>query len=550
MKKKKLLKAASMAALSGLVLVMLASCAKEEAAVKTGLDSVQFPVQEDITLTIWGDNIHTVVKNYSEMGVYQKLKELTGISVEFIHPIANQASEQFNIMIASKEYPDIIEGLKDSYSGGFVKAYDDGVILEMTDLLDKYAPNLKELYNTYPQLLMESENDGGQLFAIPMIRGGNILRTYRGPIVRADYLEKLGLEEPETIEDWYNMLTVFKNNGVEIPFTCINYFFNMTETFVGAYGINFDYFLEDGKVKYGPIDDRFKDFTAEMAKWHREGLIDSEITTNDQKITDSKVMNSGAGAFIGTTGNSIGGYISEMSLKNPDFDLMAVPYPVLNRGDEPYFIQRDPTVQLELGSSITTACKYPEYAMAYLDYAFSKEGNMLFNFGVEGESYEMIEGYPTFTDNVTNNADGLSFAKAGSLYARSFTKGSFVQDPKYAEQFYGQPRQRESIEIWTKSLDKVVEKNTRVLGDLTPEESEEITSIQNEINTYAGETFIKWVMGRGDVEAEFADYQAQLKKLGIEKCIEYRQNAYDRYTDKFPEMKNPQEIEVSEYFWN
>lgn len=549
MKKRKICKAASRIALSAIVLAMLASCGGDEAAVKTELADVKFPVQEDITLKIWGNNIHTVVKNYSEMGVYQKLKELTGISVEFVHPIANQAAEQFNIMIASREYPDIIESFKDNYSGGFVKAYDDGVILELTDLMNNYAPNLKKLYETYPQLLMESENERGQLFAVPMIRGGNILRTYRGPIVRADYLEKFGLEKPETIDDWYNMLTTFKNNGVEIPFTSLNYFFNMTETFVGAYGVTFDFFLEDGQVKYGPIDDRFKDFVVEMAKWYREGLIDSEITTNDQKILDSKVMNLGAGSFIGTTGNSLGGYISDMSTKNPEFDLVAVPYPVLNKGDEPYIIQRDPTVQLELGSSITATSEHPEYAMAFLDFAFSKEGNMLFNFGVEGESYEMQDGSPVFTDVVTHNPDGLSFAKAGSLYARSFTSGTFVQDPKYGEQFYGQPRQRESIETWTKSLDKVVEKNTRVRGDLTPEETEEITSMLNEINTYAGEMFIKWVMGRGDVEADFADYQNQLKKLGIDKCIEYRQNAYDRYVEKFPEMKNPQEIEVSEYFW-
>ena len=549
MKRKKVFKTMLRVAASGLILVSLASCGKQEAALKTELDEVQLPVEEDVTLTIWANNIHTVVKNYSEMGVYQKLKELTGISVDFIHPVANQAAEQFNIMIASKDYPDIIEGLKQNYSGGFVKAYEDGVILELTELMNKCAPNLKGLYDTYPQLMMESENDRGQLFAVPMIRGGNILRTYRGPIVRADYLKKFGLEAPETMEDWYNMLTTFKNNGIELPFTSVNYFFNTTEPFVGAYGINFNFFLEDGKVKYGPLDDRFKDFVVEMAKWYREGLIDPEITTNDQKILDSKVMNTGAGSFIGTTGNSLGGYISEMSSKNPEFDLVAVQYPVLNKGDEPYFIQRDPTVQLELGSSITTTCEHPEYAMAFLDYAFSKEGNLLFNFGVEGESYEMVDGYPVFTDQVKHNPDGLSFAKAGSLYARSFTSGTFVQDPRYGEQFYAEPRQQESLATWTKSLDKVVEKNTRIIGDLTPEESEEISPLLNEINTYAGEMFIKWVMGRSDVEADFADYQEQLRKLGIEKCIEYRQKAYDRYVDKFPEMKQPKDIEVSDYFW-
>lgn len=549
MKGKKLFKAASRALLPCIAVALLASCGADETTkIRDDVD-VQFPVKEDVTLKIWSDNIHTVVKNYSEMGVYKKLSELTGIKVDFIHPIANQASEQFNIMIASKEYPDIIEKLKANYSGGFVKAYEDGVILELNELTEKYGPNLKNLFDTYPQLRMESENDRGQLFAVPMIRGGNILRTYRGPIVRADYLKKFGVEMPETMDEWHDMLTTFKNNGVELPFTAVNYFFSGTETFIGAYGITFDFFLDNGKINYGPYDERFKAFTEEMAKWYSEGLIDAEITTNDQKILDSKVMNTGAGSFVGTTGNSLGSYMSEMSRKDTEFDLQAAPYPVLNKGDQPYIIQRDPTVQPELGASITTTCEHPEYAMAFLDYAFTKEGNMLYNFGVEGESYVMENGFPKFTDAVTNNPDGLSFAKAGSLYARSFTSGPFVQDPRYGEQFYGKPRQKESIATWTKSLDSVVEKNTKVLGDLTPEESDEITPILNEIKTYSGEKFIKWVMGQGNVEEEFADYQAQLKKLGIEKCIEYYQKAYDRYVEKFPEMKHPKEIEVSDYFW-
>lgn len=72
MKKRKICKAASRIALSAIVLAMLASCGGDEPAVKTELADVKFPVQEDITLKIWGNNIHTVVKNYSEMGVIPK----------------------------------------------------------------------------------------------------------------------------------------------------------------------------------------------------------------------------------------------------------------------------------------------------------------------------------------------------------------------------------------------------------------------------------------------------------------------------------------------
>ena len=38
-----------------------------------------------------------------------------------------------------------------------------------------------------------------------------------GPLVRADYLEETGMEEPVTTEDWMNVFEKMKNNGVQYP---------------------------------------------------------------------------------------------------------------------------------------------------------------------------------------------------------------------------------------------------------------------------------------------------------------------------------------------
>lgn len=531
------------------VLLCSAGCAEKSSKETAGNfeGEVSFPIDEPVTLTIWRENSLNVVDNYKEMGCYKEMEKATGISVDFIHPVAGQSSEQFNIMIASGEYPDIIESVDASYPGGRAKAYEDGVILELSELVEKYAPNFMALCKEYPEIMYASQNDKGQLFELPFIRGGSILRTFRGPIIRADLLKKYGLSSPETIDEWHTVLKTFKDNGIEYPFTSTSAFFK-TEPFAGAYGIPLGWFIEDDQVKYGYYDERFKEYMQTMSEWYKEGLIDPEIMTNDSKTVDSKMLSGKVGSMIGTIGNSIGGYMSEMKNTDPNFDLQAACYPTIKKGDKAYIIQREDNVLPNMGSSITTSCKHPEYAIAYLDYAFSKEGHMMFNFGVEGESYNMVDGEPVFTDIVTNNPDGLPMNKAGSLFARSFTMGTFVQDPKYTDTFYGEPRQKEATQVWTKDIDYVDEKNIAYKGTLTPEEQEEAAPIQSEIDTFISENFVAWLMGTQSLD-NFDNYMAQLKSMGIEKLIKIRQDAYDRYIKKFPEMKKAVEYDVSDYYW-
>lgn len=528
--------------------VLLCGCGKTGGSALANQKQIAFPLKDDVTLTIWKNNVNMAVKNEKDMACYQKMAEKTGVKIEMIHPVAGQRKEQFNIMIASQELPDIIIGFDGLYSGGLIKGYDDNLIYDLAELMPLNAPNLNKLYEAFPKLKMEASDDQGHIFTAPMIRGDNLVRTYRGLIIRKDYLDKFHLEVPETIDDWHEMLTTFKQNGIDIPFTTTASFLK-TEAFIGAYGIDQKFFLKDGKAAYGPYEEQYKEYVKTMAKWYSEGLIDSEITGNDTKTMDAKVMSSGAGAFVGTTGNQIGGYLSEMQAQNPSFDLVAAPYPGLKKGEPGIIIQRDPLVQPELGASVTKACQNPEVAMAFLDYAYGKDGHMLFNFGVEGESYEMVDGVPKYTDVVMNNPDGLSVAKAGSLYAVAFTSGPLVQDKYYAQQFYGRPQQQEAGRVWSKDVDKYNEKNPVLLGTLSPEEAQEVSPKLNEITTYANEQFAKWLTGQGDVETEFEEYRNTLRKLGIEQVLEYYQAAYDRYIEKYPEMKTQSEYNISDYFW-
>lgn len=124
-----------------------------------------------------------------------------------------------------------------------------------------------------------------------------------------------------------------------------------------------------------------------------------------------------------------------------------------------------------------------------------------------------------------------------------------VQDSKYGEQFYGNPRQQESTKVWASSVDAINANNPTVYATLTPERTDEISSSLNEVNTYVSEKFAKWMMGTEDIDAGFDEYVDQIKKMGIEKILGYYQEAQNKYFEKYPDMKHQTDIEVSDIFW-
>ena len=508
---------------------------------------VSFPLGDKVEFSYWCVNDSTgIVNNYSEMRLYQELEKRTNIKLNFEHPISTQVEEQFNVMIASREYPDIVERVDLLYPGGAKRAYNENVIIDLTPYLEKYAPNITKLFEAYPHLKDEALIDG-KLLTFPCIKGGNNLRTYQGLVLRQDMLKKYNLEVPETIDEWHNVLTTFKNNGVETPFA-VSFENLLKQHLAGAWDVQNDYFLEDGKVKYGVYDDRYKEFLTEMLKWKEEGLIDRDIVSigSGDKTVDTKIATDRTGAFIASIGGGIGGWLTKMKDDNPSFDLVPAPYPVLNKGNARKIVHRDTSVGNVPGVSITTACKNIPEAVALLDYTFGKEGHRLYNFGIEGESYEIKDGKPVFTDLIMNNPDGKTMSEIGRLYARSFTIGPFVQDTRYGEQFYGQPRQQEASKLWGEAGEKVA--NYIVRGELTDEEDRTITPKVTEISTYAQEWLAKLFMGEKSIDS-YDELKKGLEGVGIDTVLSIKQKAYDRFIEQYPEMKNPPEVEIDEFYW-
>ncbi|MDF2927418.1 MAG: extracellular solute-binding protein family 1 [Paenibacillaceae bacterium] len=528
------IKAATIAALSaGLV----AGCGSDEPAAEPsptagGSAPASAAPAEPIGLSYWvglQSNTARSLKDYNESLFYQELEKRTKVKVSFQHPAVGTEKEQFNLLIASGKLPDVIEYNFTTYSGGPEKAISDKVIIPLNDLIDKHAPNLKKYLEANPGIKKELTTDEGNMYVFPALGVGNTNVT-SGMVIRKDWLDELGLAVPETIDEWTHVLRQFKEKkGAKSPFTLtLNEF--SSDRFNGAYGISNTFYIDNGKIKYGPYEPAFKEYLTLLHSWYKEGLLDPDFATQDSKSKNAKATNGASGAFPGSIGSSMGTYLDAMK-NDPVYNLAATQHPVLKKGDEPRFFTAANEYRGDGSAAITPANKHPVETVKWLDYLYSEEGNILKAFGVEGVTYNMVNGNPKYTDLIVNNPDKLSIGDAMAKYLRVAAPApGFVGDDRYTEQYYSYQQQKDAVVVYNKFFKNIAETRPGRITE-TPQEGQELSSIMAEINTYREEMFLKFIMG-GESLNNFDKYIQQLKNMKIERAIEIKQSALERYNKR------------------
>lgn len=477
-------------------------------------------------LTYWvplNPNAAMSVSDYGETPFAQELQKKFNVEIEYQHPPQGQEAEKFNIMISMGELPDIIEYSWMNYPGGPAKAMADNVIQELN--LAEKAPNLYAYAQANPDVDKLMKTDDGKYFSFPFIRGDRSLQTSAGLMIRKDWLDSVGLAVPETIDEWGEALRAFRDQkGAKYP---ISYSLSSATwgAFVGAYGTTDGLYLDNGTVKYGALEPGYKEFLAKLNEWYEEGLIASDFSTMDSKTLDSNILNGLSGAASGSVGSGLGRWMS--AAKEPGYQLVAAPYPVLEKGQKPEFGQmqlRTPGTH----TAISRDCKNVDLAMKILDYGYSEEGQMFYNFGIEGESYEMKDGYPTYMEVITNNPDGLSMSAAMARYIQAYNEGPFIQDKRYMDQYASLPEQKDAVQIWS---DTNMEDHLLPNISLLPEESEVMAKKINAVDTYKNEMVTKFIMGIEPIE-NYDAFVSELKNRGITEYLELMQQAYQRYLNR------------------
>lgn len=504
-----------------------------------------YPLDTDVVLTYWlglpAPHVSANFVNFADTPLYKHVFEKTGITVEFLHPPEGQATEQFNLMIASGELPDIVEWNWHNYPGGVSKAIADGIIRPLNAIIEDYAPNLSRLFAENPSWARQAMNDEGHIHAFPFIRddrdGDNRLHVWFGIFLRNDWLNRLNLPVPETYAEWETTLTAFRDNidGVTAPLSYES-FVGWSNPFLSGFGSNMGFFMEGDEVLWGPMQPGFRDWLELFHRWYDLGLLDQEIATVDRRAVEAKVLGNQTGATVGMKGGRLGHYLFAMKEVDPEFDLIASRAPVINRGDPKLFgmgplSQGAGAIGTMGEAAITTDANDEEVEIAarFLDFGYTQEGYLVFNYGIENESYAMVDGMPRLTDIIFNHPEGWPLVQALSAYARTTSAGPFMQSKMIREQVNVWPQQVAAAEPWTWSNFQPDGKYTW-LPRTTPtaEEATELASIMSQLNTLRDETVLRIITGAADIN-EWEAFKGKAIEIGIERAIEIQEAAVQRF---------------------
>ncbi|MBU5350141.1 extracellular solute-binding protein [Paenibacillus lautus] len=491
-----------------------------------------YPIQKGAELTYWLQSQTTLKPSVNDIPFYQEWQKRIGVPIRFSEVSATQAKESFSVMLASGNLPDIIEyNWLDGVSGGPEKALKDGYILRLNELIDQHAPNLKKYLHEHPDIDKLVKTDNGDYYAFPFLKEGGMTTQWAGPVLRKDWLQELNLDVPTTIDEWHQVLIAFKERkGVHAPLT----FSSQTHAlqgfldgaFIGAFGVIRDFYHEDGKVLYGPLQPGYMQFLKTMNQWYEEGLLDPNFTQNDRKMQDANMMTGASGATV-SSGANIDKWEAALRDGEPQATFVFAPYPVLQKGETPKFGQEAWLYGAEGSAAISTSSKHPELAVQVLDYAYGEEGYLLFNYGTEGQSFNWKDGKPELTELITSNPDNLSYLEALTLYTHTVNPGPYVESKELIGKL-AVTNEDHNYDSWkTDNL-----KHIFAPVSISAEESNEFARIMSDVDTLVNEITLKVILGSEPADEAFRELTEKLESLGIGRALEIQQAAYDRFLNR------------------
>ncbi|MDD6883040.1 MAG: extracellular solute-binding protein [Eubacteriales bacterium] len=488
----------------------------------------------DVTLTIYINmrpGAAQAYTTYAEHPVVQKMMEETGLNLEFIHPTGDEATF-FNVTVASNEWPDLwCTGFFASYPGGVEGAMEDGVLLNINELTEQCAPDFLNLVNEYG-VMRDFISDSGVIVNMGQVMNCDYVydKAFLGFIVRKDVLDELGMELPVTYDDWDAMLSAMQEAGfstpLAIPFADGN--FTMYSNLAAGYGVRHgDFFLQDGRVVYSPVQDGYREYLGMLKDWYEKGYFNADsfaynLSNAKEAMQEGKVAVAYSHAAHTTTVQSIGVAIDE------DFAVAGLVQPRKNADDVLNLVYRNVRTSNGAAWYVSADTKYPEECVKFLNYLYKPETQRLAAWGVGTEAcptFEETENGRVFTEWMKANPEGLDFQIMKDRYILAPFQTIYDEETEQAQ--YNYPEKLQAIEsfCWNANADAMYpEKST-----MTVEESSEYAQIMNQIKTYSDEMMQKFITGLASLDDDWDTYVQQIEALNINRACQIKQDAMERY---------------------
>jgi len=513
----------------------LTGCSSSESGKESKESAVAFNesglpiVEEEVTLNFVSPK-QPLAPDYSEMVIFDRLQEATNVSIKWNNIPGDGYQEKKNLLLASGDLPDAF------YASGFtdqdlMQHGQSGTIIPLEDLIDKYAPNLKKLFEERPELKQIVTAPDGHIYSLPRAEEMDLVGMPNIMFINQTWLDKLGLEMPTTLEEYHDVLKAFKEkdpngNGKQDEIG-LTFWFNgwcgNEGDLIGLFGLPDAPFeadhriVRDGKVIYAATQPEFKEAIAYYHQWVKEGLIDPEVVTQDtaQLFAKGKTEDPTLGSFIWWEDTEVVGtdrvddYAILPPLKGKDGEI------IVGRSNYSEY-GRDAFV-------ITSANNNPEITMRWVDQLYEPKMSAQINWGPIGEIYEEDQ------NGMLVNKELPEGVAMGELRQKVAPGGPFV----VLKEHFGtvvdmEPRAKERLDILDKYYKPhMVEENYPQIF-FSAEELEKINTIEPEIKEFVKQKEAQWLI-EGGIEEEWDEYIEQLEAMGLNELMEVYQSGLDRF---------------------
>ncbi len=373
------------------VLVLMLFAATLAGAAETSFTMAGYDPED--TGHVWDDNLF-FQRRESQSGIHFTFSQFTD-SEEWHRTLAGYTEQTI---------PDVLFKA-DLTVSETLSLYKKGLLIDLRPYLSEAMPNLSALLEAHPDWLSAISLPDGAIVALPTI---NPLQSNNIIWVNRTWLNRLGLEMPETAEAFADMLRAMKTgdpnrNGRadEIPLT----FTGMWDLryLAHAFGlIGNDYYLEvqDGNVVCDLYQEQYPAFIQWLHTLWEEKLIDhngfSSLDTTRQ-ITDTNATITYGVVFGPTALNMV------PSSAIGDYEVLM---PMQYEGKRVY---RSLLGDVARGTcAVSCACKDPATVLSWIDYLYSEEGCFLACAGLDGDEYERTsDGAWYWVDDIQTVQDSV-----------------------------------------------------------------------------------------------------------------------------------------------
>lgn len=471
-------------------------------------------------------------KKWNEYPVLKEISDTTGVTPVWSIPTGD-GTEKVNLMIATNALPDLVT--MDQNDPSVQKLISQGLVYSYDELIEQYAPELK---NEIPTDVWNfSRADDGKLYGLPSFflpqwqfdeKYGVGANAYN---VRKDIYEELGKPDMTTPDGLYNALKAFKEKyptiggKASIPMTLYE---NASYTFMieRSFGLE-SYYVNGDQVMHSFKDPRYLDVVKYLNRLAREKLLDPEMYI---KKVDQINEDLAAGRVFSAPHNNVNlvnSVNASLEQTKPGSGFIAVE-PMKNQGEVkfPGYNRLGWTTTM-----VTKQAKDPAAAIKFIRYMWSKEGNLLANYGHEGADRDY-----TVTDGTLDQTPQVLERTAKDALKWQEETGIFVNT------FFHYPYYRIA---WPETTED--QKNNRIMADkygfdntiMTYKMSPDPTSAEGIINTQVSEIakneFSRVVLADSEEKAiaNFNELVAKMDKAGLPKLEQYWTDRYKLNAEKF-----------------